>query len=133
MLGGALEERGWLSEWLEKLSPIRSKGGTPFILRLTNSQAMIRSGGYVFSPMKLKAFVLTAGLIALGANAAWASHPSCKTNLDGQVRYKGDKCTSKSYKFNSNSKCTCPGDKPNATKKCEYRYYNPPVYSCEVP
>ena len=25
MLGGALEERGWLSEWLEKLSPIRSK------------------------------------------------------------------------------------------------------------
>ena len=92
-----------------------------------------------FSPMKLKAFVLTAGLIALGANAAWGqstwSHPWCTTNLDGQVRSKGDKCTSKSYKFNYNSKCTCPGDKPNATKKCqfqtqigaEYRY------SCEVP
>ena len=31
MLGGALEERGWLREWLEKLSPIRSTGGTPFI------------------------------------------------------------------------------------------------------
>jgi hypothetical protein len=96
---------------------------------------MIRSGGYVFSPMKLKAFVLTAGLIALGANAAWSALPTCKTNLDGQVRHKGDKCTSKSYKFNYNSECTCPGDKPQQTKKCEY---NPSQnahkkYSCEVP
>ena len=98
---------------------------------------MIRSGGYVFSPMKLKAFVLTAGLIALGANAAWSGAlPTCKTNLDGQVRNKGDKCTSKSYKFNSDKNCTCPGDKPNATKKCTYdiSYYYPKfVYSCEVP
>ena len=87
-----------------------------------------------FSTMKLKAFVLTAGLIALGANAAWA-YPDCTTNLDGQFRNKGDKCTSKSYKFNKNSKCTCPGDKANATKKCIYFHeldfsY---VYSCEVP
>jgi hypothetical protein len=90
--------------------------------------------------MKLKAFALTAGLIALGANAAWA-YDKCKTNLDGQVRNSGDKCTSKSYKFNKNSKCTCPGDKPNATKKCTYPNPTlldplPPtghVYSCEVP
>ena len=90
-----------------------------------------------FCPMKLKAFVLTAGLIALGANAAWAELPNCKTNFDGQVRNSGDKCTSKSYKFNKNSKCTCPGDKPNATKKCQYtiyRYPNKDVrYSCEAP
>ena len=91
-----------------------------------------------FSPMKLKAFALTAGLLAFGVtNAAWA-YPDCKTNLDGQIRNKGDKCTSKSYKFNKNSKCTCPGDKPNATKKCEYYYPDPisnyvRVYSCEVP
>ena len=91
--------------------------------------------------MKLKAFVLTAGLIAFGANAAWA-YPDCKTNLDGQVRDKGDKCTSKSYKFNTNSKCTCPGDKPTATMKCsrfDYNYCNSYwpnkgiCYSCEVP
>ena len=99
---------------------------------------MISSGGYVFSPMKLKAFVLTAGLIALGANAAWSGAlPTCKTNLDGQVRNKGDKCTSKSYKFNYNSKCTCPGDKPNATKKCVYtkgvQEMWEMLYSCEVP
>ena len=92
--------------------------------------------------MKLKAFLLTAGLLAFGVtNAAWSAHhtpddlalPTCKTNLDGQVRHKGDKCTSKSYKFNYNSKCTCPGDKPNATKKCDL--YVPPNtrYSCEVP
>jgi hypothetical protein len=88
--------------------------------------------------MKLKAFALTAGLIALGANAAWA-YDKCKTNLDGQVRNSGDKCTSKSYKFNKNSKCTCPGDKPNATKKCEY-FKTPSndtvasyMYSCEAP
>ena len=94
--------------------------------------------------MKLKALVLTAGLLALGANAAWSLRgatagpldlPTCKTNLDGQARQKGDKCTSKSYKFNYNSKCTCPGDKPQQTKKCEY---NPSQnahkkYSCEVP
>ena len=99
-----------------------------------------------FCPMKLKAFVLTAGLIALGANAAWASAPSqvkCKTNLDGQVRNSGDKCTSKSYKFNKNNKCKCPGDKANATKKCTYTTdemqvpqgfpYGTVVYSCEVP
>ena len=89
--------------------------------------------------MKLKALVLTAGLIAFGANAAWAYQglDECKTNLDGQVRDKGNKCTSKSYKFNKNSKCTCPGDKPNATKKCikiplnafDGMYH----YSCEVP
>ena len=88
-----------------------------------------------FSPMKLKAFVLTAGLIAFGANAAW-SLPTCKTNLDGQVRNKGDKCTSKSYKFNSDKNCTCPGDKPNATKKCTYvPVLTSPstVYSCEAP
>ena len=92
--------------------------------------------------MKLKAFVLTAGLIAFGANAAWSALPTCKTNLDGQVRNKGDKCTSKSYKFNKNSKCTCPGDKPNATKKCEWydkvnngagTYKYVPIYSCEAP
>ena len=95
--------------------------------------------------MKLKAFALTAGLIALGANAAWSAHntpddlalPTCKTNLDGQVRNKGDKCTSKSYKFNTNSKCTCPGDKPNATKKCELSAKTVAgvyiKYSCEVP
>ena len=67
--------------------------------------------------MKLKAFVLTAGLIALGANAAWAStglfdpgppYSLCKTNLDGQVRSKGDQCTSKSYKFNKDKSCKCP-------------------------
>ena len=92
-----------------------------------------------FSPMKLKAFVLTAGLIAFGANAAWAYQglDECKTNLDGQVRDKGDKCTSKSYKFNTNSKCTCPGDKPNATKKClllpNLFVTQIPQYSCEVP
>ena len=88
-----------------------------------------------FSTMKLKAFVLTAGLIALGANAAWSALPTCKTNLDGHVRRKGDKCTSKSYKFNYNSKCTCPGDKPNATKKCIYDPIPPgnEMYSCEVP
>ena len=88
-----------------------------------------------FSPMKLKAFVLTAGLIAFGVtNAAWGALPTCKTNLDGQVRNSGDKCTSKSYKFNKNSKCTCPGDKPNATKKCQYYYtMHDKMYSCEVP
>jgi hypothetical protein len=95
-----------------------------------------------FSPMKLKALVLTAGLIALGANAAWA-YDRCKTNLDGQVRNSGDKCTSKSYKFNKNNKCKCPGDKANATKKCTYTTdemqvpqgfpYGTVVYSCEVP
>ena len=86
-----------------------------------------------FCPMKLKAFVLTAGLIAFGANAAWSALPTCK-NHDGQVRDKGDKCTSKSYKFTTNSKCTCPGDKPNATQKCTMsgEYYGK-VYSCEVP
>ena len=93
--------------------------------------------------MKLKAFVLTAGLLALGANAAWsgpADFPTCKTNLDGQARQKGDKCTSKSYKFNYNHHCTCPGDKPNATKKCEYcglqpscKGGQPLMYSCEAP
>ena len=87
--------------------------------------------------MKLKAFLLTAGLLALGANAAWSALPTCKTNLDGQVRHKGDKCTSKSYKFNYNSKCTCPGDKPNATKKCELSEKTVAgvyiMYSCEVP
>ena len=90
--------------------------------------------------MKLKAFVLTAGLLAFGVtNAAWA-YDKCKTNLDGQVRNSGDKCTSKSYKFNYNSKCTCPGDKPNATKKCQYHEFDPiiktpigKIYSCEVP
>ena len=94
--------------------------------------------------MKLKAFVLTAGLLAFGVtNAAWSCSlcalPTCKTNLDGQVRNSGDKCTSKSYKFNKNSKCTCPGDKPNATKKCEY-FKTPSndtvasyMYSCEAP
>ena len=95
-----------------------------------------------FCPMKVKAVVLTAGLLAFGANAAWANptcygYPCCKTNLDGQVRYKGDKCTSKSYKFNTNSKCTCPGDKPNATKKClllpNLFATQIPQYSCEVP
>ena len=92
--------------------------------------------------MKLKAFVLTAGLIALGANAAYAELPNCKTNLDGQIRNSGNHCTSKSYKFNTNSKCTCPGDKPTATMKCS-RYDNNwcndywpnkgKCYSCEVP
>ena len=88
--------------------------------------------------MKLKAFLLTAGLIAFGANAAWsASYPTCKTNLDGQVRNKGDKCTSKSYKFNKNEKCTCPGDKPNATEKCMKLHLGEGTrggyFSCEVP
>ena len=93
--------------------------------------------------MKLKALVLTAGLIAFGVtNAAWACTSNCdkcKTNLDGQTRNKGDKCTSKSYKFNENSKCTCPGDKPNQTKKCKLPYEDVDgnsgnsVYSCEVP
>ena len=91
-----------------------------------------------FSPMKLKAFVLTAGLLAFGANAAWA-YPDCKTNLDGQVRNKGYKCTSKSYKFNTKDNCTCPGDKANQTKKCVHNAIKPgetlktKMYSCEVP
>ena len=90
-----------------------------------------------FTPMKLNALVLTAGLLAFGVtNAAWA-YDKCKTNLDGQVRKSGDKCTSKSYKFNYNSKCTCPGDKPNATKKCELSEKTVAgvyiMYSCEVP
>ena len=89
--------------------------------------------------MKLKALVLTAGLIAFGVtNAAWANPYKCKNNLDGQTRNSGSKCTSKSYKFNKNSKCTCPGDKPAATKKCERdadapAYKGPKKYSCEVP
>ena len=84
--------------------------------------------------MKLRAFVLTAGLIALGANASWA-YVTCKTNANGPVRNSGDKCTSKSYKFNKNSKCRCPGDKPNQTKKCKYQplYQVIVKYSCEVP
>ena len=87
--------------------------------------------------MKLKAFVLTAGLIALGANAAW-SVSACKSH-NGQVRNKGDHCTSKDYKFNKNSRCTCPGYPSNATKKCwlsaqEYTLGGvDSVYSCEVP
>ena len=88
-----------------------------------------------FTPMKLKALVLTAGLLAFGVtNAAWALD-QCKTNLDGQVRNTGSKCTSKSYKFNAEWSCTCPGDKANATKKCQY-FMQPIfsyVYSCEVP
>jgi hypothetical protein len=89
--------------------------------------------------MKLKAFVLTAGLIALGANAAYAALPECTTNLDGQVRNSGNHCTSKSYKFNTWSKCTCPGDKANQTKKCVHNAIKPgetlktKMYSCEVP
>jgi hypothetical protein len=93
--------------------------------------------------MKLKAFALTAGLLAFGVtNAAWADLPQCKTNLDGQVRETGSKCTSKSYKFNMDSRCTCPGDKPAATKKCHALVVPPnapltagkrSVYSCEVP
>ena len=89
--------------------------------------------------MKLKAFALTAGLLAFGVtNAAWAKYPTCTTNLDGQVRNSGSKCTSKSYKFNADGRCTCPGDKPQQTKKCaaevspEY-FTAQQVYSCEVP
>ena len=85
--------------------------------------------------MKLRAFVLTAGLIALGANASWA-FVTCKTNDNGPVRNSGDKCTSKSYKFNKNSKCKCPGDNPNATKKCSkvLSMWEPGRgYSCEEP
>ena len=94
-----------------------------------------------FSPMKIKAFVLTAGLLAFGANGAWAL-TTCKTNLDGQTRTKGSKCTSKSYKFNTNRNCTCPGDNPAATMKCLVGNENPNFkfgesydvkYSCEVP
>ena len=88
--------------------------------------------------MKLKAFALTAGLLAFGVtNAAWANPYKCKNNLDGQTRNSGSKCTSKSYKFNKNSKCTCPGDKPAATKKCFHMkndMFGQPtveVYSCE--
>ena len=89
--------------------------------------------------MKLKAFVLTAGLIALGANAAYAELPNCKTNLDGQIRNSGNHCTSKSYKFNAEWSCTCPGDKANQTKKCVHNAIKPgetlktKMYSCEVP
>ena len=92
-----------------------------------------------FTPMKLKALVLTAGLLAFGVtNAAWA-YDKCKTNLDGQVRNSGNHCTSKSYKFNTWSKCTCPGDKANQTKKCVHNAIKPgetlktKMYSCEVP
>ena len=96
-----------------------------------------------FSPMKLKAVVLTAGLIAFGANAAWSVNPTQKSTCQPpeknyKVRNKGDHCTSKDYKYNSNKSCTCPGYPSNATKKCHYpvvkggiyvEYY----YSCEVP
>ena len=86
--------------------------------------------------MKLKAVVLTAGLIAFGVtNAAFGeTYDTCKTNLDGQTRKSGSKCTSKSYKFNTDQNCTCPGDKPQATKKCVYNRDNwMRKYSCEVP
>ena len=66
--------------------------------------------------MKLKAFVLTAGLIALGANAAYAELPNCKTNLDGQIRNSGSKCTSKSYKFNTDSKAPAQATSHNRQK-----------------
>ena len=70
--------------------------------------------------MKLKAFALTAGLLAFGVtNAAWANPYKCKTNLDGQTRNSGSKCTSKSFKFNRQSSCSCPGDKAGATEKCQ--------------
>ena len=73
-----------------------------------------------FSPMKLKAFVLTAGLLAFGVtNAAYAELPGCRSNLDGQTRETGSKCTSKSYKFNRQPSCSCPGDKADATEKCQ--------------
>ena len=88
-----------------------------------------------FTPMKLKALVLTAGLLAFAVtNAAWA-YDKCKTNLDGQVRNTGSKCTSKSYKFNAEWSCTCPGDKANQTKKCKWWHGREKmeVYSCEVP
>ena len=94
-----------------------------------------------FCPMKVKAVVLTAGLIALGANAAWSALPTCKSpEKNYKVRNSGDHCTSKSYKFNKNSKCTCPGYPSNATKKCwlsaqehELQTNHDIVYSCEVP
>ena len=91
-----------------------------------------------FCPMKLKAFVLTAGLIAFGANAAWSALPTCNPEKNYKARNKGDHCTSKDYKYNSNKSCTCTGYPSNATKKCHYpvvkggiyvEYY----YSCEVP
>ena len=96
-----------------------------------------------FTPMKLKALVLTAGLLAFGVtNAAWADGlPKCKTNLDVKIRNQGSKCTSKSYKFNTVAGCTCPGDKPQATKKCALRCKGDFTdcnskdfkYSCEAP
>ncbi len=95
--------------------------------------------------MKLKAFALTAGLLASAGllafgvtNAAWADGlPKCKTNLDGQVRNRGSNCTSKSYKFNGKSNCKCPGDKPQQTQKCYHQKWDSGgtylVYSCKVP
>ena len=61
--------------------------------------------------MKIRAFVLTAGLIALGANAAWALD-QCKTNLDGQVRNSGNHCTSKVINLMQNGVARAQGTKP---------------------
>ena len=97
--------------------------------------------------MKIKAFVLTAGLITFGVtNAAWAMSdadyralPYCKSNLDGKTRKSGSKCTSKSYKFNEKENCTCPGDKPHATQKCKRNWEKYPKlsvtreFSCDIP
>ena len=68
--------------------------------------------------MKLKALVLTAGLLAFGVtNAAWA-YPPC-TKGGGETRNSGNVCQSKNYRWNKNKNCTCPGYNKAYTQKCE--------------
>lgn len=72
--------------------------------------------------MNLKAFALTAGLIALGVtNPSWAGYPSCKAgnNPDkDQMRDMAGVCQTERYKYNKNGNCVCPGYYESHTRKC---------------
>jgi hypothetical protein len=81
--------------------------------------------------MKLKAFALTAGLLAfLGVtNAAWA-YPTCAITDGTLVSKKGEACSTKDYQLNSESTCKCPGDNSAQTEKCQFA--KKPYFSCQL-
>jgi len=90
--------------------------------------------------VNLKILVLSAGLAVMGMTGSTWAETICKNSqIHGEVRADGNYCSTKTYPYNSSSKCTCPNPdyKSEKTHKC-YVYnsisdYMQKVYHCETP
>lgn len=92
--------------------------------------------------MKLKSFVLGAGLAAVGfiGAVAFAEIPYCNGDHKGQKKDDPKYCRGNDYVFSGSKSCKCPHPNVQAEKTRKCQMYNTPgklvsevFYTCENP